>query len=1699
MENAESKVWQDARMMIQKPFKNRGPVGRAAALHRALHRAAAVLMLAAAFGLISVNPVTASAPGCPDCQYRRAITIAPANLGSHCGTDISGFPVLVEIDNAIYLRSADNGGKVGNSSGYDIAFTDAAGTPLNHEVEIYKPDTGTLVAWVKVPALSVSAGTVIYMYYGDTAVSAPTQRPADVWDADYKAVYHLNQAPSGAVGDILDSTANANHAQSVTMAAGDRTDGRIGDALDFDGVDDHIRLGNPLDGAEAVTVSAWVKHDTLPATVQRYVTVGSEVAVIRHNGPGGPGELHFYAKKIDNASVHLRVDDALTVGDWYYVVGTFDETAQNLYLNGVKIASATPGKKLKASSTSYITSGGETMDGIIDEVRISRVPRDVCWIETEYNNQSSPSAFHSIGDEEFVGTPPVTTYTITASAGANGSIDPAGEVEVDEGESRLFFLEAADGYEVDQVAIDGGALQDWATAQYLFSDVRADHSIAVTFKVETSGAPSVDDELPPGCSENISTDYSAGFDQANLNLVNCVIDENGYVTLNTGNMALDPENILLPFRQQVAVTFMHEGGNNTASDFGWMLATENPDASPDPHRIVYQNINDNNDNGVLDVSSSSTIDRFDDRNGDGVVNVLDNREILGTFDAGTELIFFLKVDDDEYREDAYDSTTDTYVTDYADENETVYHYTKTAWNQSKFTSRETKTHPELSCERDWGDPFEKTYYLGRPRSDDPKCWREDGWMDTSALDRIAGPLGLSFGVDDTAKLSINWDERWPAVMVGAPANNLNAWVMGFEDLVGGGDADHNDLIFIVERETGGTAQLKSTAAISPTDPNANIQGVTLGVFDFMPDGACAGLTNITYFLSIDDGVNWVEVEAWDEVYNFSLVGGQKIVGAPVANWLPGTPAYTYRTRRVDFTALGLSGKKLVWRAELRSQKEGCEPKIMDMLLDLTVGNPGYIARSSPMVLANVMYSASMETPAGDWTSGELRGHLKTTRIYDPTDPSETSSQDLWDAGDVLKNEMAPGDRTIYIPNVTTFAVDAGNAEQLAVGDGATTVFSGRLAHYPVLATTVRLSDTRETFIDRHTDKLYGTLGGQGWINRFTGEYRVDFTTPPNANQPIKATYSYFSYTPGSMRAFVENNVLAAELGLDNSVVIPSGYVYDFDQDQDFDTADVNWLINWTRGYRDGNAKLIEKEWNLGAIDHSVPAVATPPAPGPWYYGTAFPENKQETDNDRQGFRAFQEAHASRRTVVYAGARDGMLHAFDTGIFRWGDNPCTDAGENRGFFQWKDPNDPNGCLDSCSIDCQPDYGSGEELWAFIPANLLPRLKNNLIHADDKAYVDASPALADVYVNGAWRTVLLSAEGNGGDTIYCLDVTDPDAPLFMWEFADPDLFRSRSSPAVAQIGRIYHDGTAKWAAFFVSGKTYDDTLYPSIFVIDIANGSLMEKVELDAVPAGAGGVLSGQPAIVDSDGNGYLDRLYIGSDKGLLYKINIPDSPDAVNFGLGHCVINTDFSDSNDNFVPEKWHYQPIYGSPTVVSSNSVDVAGNMTFDIQIFFGTGDSPYYDEDINFADTRYFFYAYRDTNLKGECDAAGVSLNWFFELPEGHRIYASAFAAAGNIYFGTSTGETEDPCDLSANQDAGFDANAGKLYAFDMDNPADGPILARTVGNVLAAPVVEDRHIYVQTVSGDVDSFGAGEYNNSTRQGGIPRIGTAWWREMF
>ena len=107
-------------------------------------------------------------------DYRKTVTIDNTKVsgsGSH-----TNFPILVSITDTNLKDNAQ-------SDGDDILFTSSDGhTKLSHEIESYNSSTGALVAWVKVPTLSTSADTVLYMYYGNSGATNQ-QDATGVWDS----------------------------------------------------------------------------------------------------------------------------------------------------------------------------------------------------------------------------------------------------------------------------------------------------------------------------------------------------------------------------------------------------------------------------------------------------------------------------------------------------------------------------------------------------------------------------------------------------------------------------------------------------------------------------------------------------------------------------------------------------------------------------------------------------------------------------------------------------------------------------------------------------------------------------------------------------------------------------------------------------------------------------------------------------------------------------------------------------------------------------------------------------------------------------------------------------------------------------------------------------------------------------------------------------------------------------------------------------------------------------------------------------------------------------------------------------------------------------------------------------------------------------------------------------------------------------
>ncbi|MGD8898080.1 MAG: DUF2341 domain-containing protein, partial [Acidobacteriota bacterium] len=209
-----------------------------------------------------------------EAQYTRKITLS-VGAGVVSGPH-ADFPVLVDVTNA------DLQANVQSPQGYDIVFrgedTTTCGGPatcmLAHEIESYNAATGHLIAWVHVPSL-VASTSAIHMYYGNAAITSPTESPEGVFDADYVGVWHLGETGNGSYYEYRDSSAYGNHGQggqgdapAVPKAV---AAGQIGGAQRFDGLGDGVFdfIDAGQDGSlnitgDQITLQAWVKQDVTP-------------------------------------------------------------------------------------------------------------------------------------------------------------------------------------------------------------------------------------------------------------------------------------------------------------------------------------------------------------------------------------------------------------------------------------------------------------------------------------------------------------------------------------------------------------------------------------------------------------------------------------------------------------------------------------------------------------------------------------------------------------------------------------------------------------------------------------------------------------------------------------------------------------------------------------------------------------------------------------------------------------------------------------------------------------------------------------------------------------------------------------------------------------------------------------------------------------------------------------------------------------------------------------------------------------------------------------------------------------------------------------------------------------------------------------------------------------------------------------------
>lgn len=339
--------------------------------------------------------------GTPPNGYYRSITIDHTKVGS---ADLTNFPVLV-MGTYSYLATAANGGKVQNANGYDVGFfSDAAlTTRLKHEIDLYTASSGQVAYWVKVPTVSHTSDTVIYMAYGNTSITTDQSDHVNVWDANFKAVYHLGSASTLSLADSTSSGMTLTNATGLGATTGVISGGAN---LNKAAGDNLYHLDNAIFQTTAAhTIEAWITPAVGTSGYRVIASHGDGVTLtfaIEIEGGGGAARTIFTQgssnyKFVTGAS-------ALTLGNTYHIVGTYDGATVRLYQNGVSVGTplSVTGASDAATSNRFVIGGdgsGDFYGGMVDEVRLSNVARSADWISAGYNNQSSASTFYAVGAE----------------------------------------------------------------------------------------------------------------------------------------------------------------------------------------------------------------------------------------------------------------------------------------------------------------------------------------------------------------------------------------------------------------------------------------------------------------------------------------------------------------------------------------------------------------------------------------------------------------------------------------------------------------------------------------------------------------------------------------------------------------------------------------------------------------------------------------------------------------------------------------------------------------------------------------------------------------------------------------------------------------------------------------------------------------------------------------------------------------------------------------------------------------------------------------------------------------------------------------------------------------------------------------------------------------------------------------------------
>ncbi len=354
--------------------------------------------------------------------YRRSITIDHTLCGSG---NTSHFPFLFSTTDATF-KTVGNGGKVQNASGYDLVFYSdiTLTTILDFEVEKYVATSGKLIAWIRIPTLSVSSDVVIYLAYGNASISTFQGNVTGTWgdggSGYFKLVQHFPGDEAGGTPGLLDSTSNANNGTNSSCTSseigltsapidGAITPGATGKYTIADSAS--LRIAD----TDLVTIEFWWNggdNGTVRTVLQKFDgTTGYQMYFVNSDKLefplyGNLGASNYITAQVNTTGPNTGAHHAFVTYDGSGLnTGiniTYDLTLQTVNRGGT-LSSTT-------SSTTAFTGvaqpgGSLQWNGSIDELRISKgIVRSTSYNTAGYNNQSAPSTFYALGSEVAIST-----------------------------------------------------------------------------------------------------------------------------------------------------------------------------------------------------------------------------------------------------------------------------------------------------------------------------------------------------------------------------------------------------------------------------------------------------------------------------------------------------------------------------------------------------------------------------------------------------------------------------------------------------------------------------------------------------------------------------------------------------------------------------------------------------------------------------------------------------------------------------------------------------------------------------------------------------------------------------------------------------------------------------------------------------------------------------------------------------------------------------------------------------------------------------------------------------------------------------------------------------------------------------------------------------------------------------------------------